>query len=247
MSAHFRSFEGGWRLQCLLVKDHRQERTVDFDFAVVFDEAQFPELVHEKIDASARGANHFRQRLLRNLLKDAIGLVFGAVAGEQEKGAGQPLLTGVEELIDEVFFDTDVPREDVGNEAIGEFVFRMKDTTHFFFVDDEDGGRQDSAGGPHANRLASEAAFSKKVAGAENCDDGFFSAFIEYREPHATFLDIHDAAGGITLREYGRFSLKIRNPFGHPNQFEVDLWVKGDFSLSFHVRSVARPLVDSER
>jgi hypothetical protein len=35
----------------LLVEYHAQERSVDLQAAVVFDEAQFPKLVHEEIDA----------------------------------------------------------------------------------------------------------------------------------------------------------------------------------------------------
>jgi hypothetical protein len=36
---------------CLFVQDYAQERSVDLKSAVVLDEAQFPEFVHEKIDA----------------------------------------------------------------------------------------------------------------------------------------------------------------------------------------------------
>jgi hypothetical protein len=40
-----------WReSSSLLVQDNTQEGIVDVDLAVVFDEAQFPEFVHEKID-----------------------------------------------------------------------------------------------------------------------------------------------------------------------------------------------------
>jgi hypothetical protein len=35
---------------CLVVQHHAQERSVDLQTAVVLDEAQFPELVHEEID-----------------------------------------------------------------------------------------------------------------------------------------------------------------------------------------------------
>ena len=35
----------------LLVEDNTQEGIVDVDLAVVSDEAQFPELVHEQIDS----------------------------------------------------------------------------------------------------------------------------------------------------------------------------------------------------
>ena len=50
----------------LVVEDNTQEGIVDVDLAVVLDEAQFPEFVHEKIDPGPRCANHLRQHLLRN-------------------------------------------------------------------------------------------------------------------------------------------------------------------------------------
>jgi hypothetical protein len=41
------------------VQDNTEEGIVDLNLAVVFDEAQFPEFVHEKIDPGkpARGSN----------------------------------------------------------------------------------------------------------------------------------------------------------------------------------------------
>ena len=36
------------------------------DTAVVLDEAQFPELIHEKIDSGAGRPDHLRQHLLRH-------------------------------------------------------------------------------------------------------------------------------------------------------------------------------------
>ena len=51
----------------LLVKDNTPEGIVDVDLAVVLDEAQFPEFVHEKINPGPRGADHLRQHLLRSL------------------------------------------------------------------------------------------------------------------------------------------------------------------------------------
>ena len=48
----------------LIVEDNTQERTVDVKPAIVLDEAQFLEFVHEKIDPRTRGSDHFRQDLL---------------------------------------------------------------------------------------------------------------------------------------------------------------------------------------
>jgi hypothetical protein len=42
------------------------------------------------------------------------------VARQQQQRAGQPFLTGVEELVDEILLDADIPRQHVREEAIRE-------------------------------------------------------------------------------------------------------------------------------
>src|SRR5260370_38947105 len=87
---------------CLLVKDNTQEGIVDVDLAVVLDKAQFPEFVHEKIDAGPRCANYLRQHLLRNFGEHCLMLALCAIAREQQQRARQPFLTVVEEQFDKV-------------------------------------------------------------------------------------------------------------------------------------------------
>jgi hypothetical protein len=50
-----------------VVQDNAKEGIVDVDLAVVLDETQLPEFVHEEIDPGPRCANHLRQHLLRYL------------------------------------------------------------------------------------------------------------------------------------------------------------------------------------
>ena len=69
-----------WRL---LVEDNTQEGFVDLKSAIVMNEAQFPEFVHEKIDASPRCADHLRQRFLRYFGDQPHRRVFLAVTGQQ--------------------------------------------------------------------------------------------------------------------------------------------------------------------
>src|SRR4029077_4641221 len=69
----------------LLVQNNREQRLVDLDLAVVFDESQFSELVHDEIHAGTRGSHHARQSVLRNFRQYAIRLVLFAIARQQQK------------------------------------------------------------------------------------------------------------------------------------------------------------------
>src|ERR1700692_1896696 len=60
---------------CLLAQDNIQEGSVDMEPAIVFNEAEFLEFVHEKIDPGARCANHLGQHLLRYFGKHLLRLV----------------------------------------------------------------------------------------------------------------------------------------------------------------------------
>jgi hypothetical protein len=56
----------------LVVQNDVQQRVADFQFSVVFDIAQFAELVHEKAHARSRRADHFRKRFLTKLADDRL-------------------------------------------------------------------------------------------------------------------------------------------------------------------------------
>ena len=49
------------------MEDDREEGTVDVHSAVVVNEAQFAELIHEETDAGPRSADHLGQRLWKPL------------------------------------------------------------------------------------------------------------------------------------------------------------------------------------
>src|ERR1700692_3601362 len=73
------------KLVLTLVEDNAQEGRVDVETAIVPNEAQFPEFVHEEIDSGARCPDHFRQRLLRYLGNHLLRLVLLAIASEQQQ------------------------------------------------------------------------------------------------------------------------------------------------------------------
>src|ERR1700691_442909 len=66
-----------------VVQYDAEQRLIYLEPAVVLNESQFLEFVHEEIDARARGANHFGQGLLRYFGNDPLRLFLFAVAGKQ--------------------------------------------------------------------------------------------------------------------------------------------------------------------
>ena len=105
----------------LLVQDECQQRLVDLDPAVVvFDEAEFSKFVHEEIDARARRADDFRQSLLGNVRQFTVWLVLRfSIAAEHEQRPSQAFLTGIEELIDQIFLDSIVVTEHILDKIVG--------------------------------------------------------------------------------------------------------------------------------
>jgi hypothetical protein len=63
------------------VQDNIQQGLVDVNFAVIFDEAQLLEFVHEEVDTRPRCANHLRQFLLRYLGKCRLACEFEDAEG----------------------------------------------------------------------------------------------------------------------------------------------------------------------
>src|SRR6202165_97657 len=97
---------GSW---CTIVQDNIQEGSIDVQPAIVTNEAQFPEFVHEKVASGTRCADHLRQRFLRYFGAHSAGLVDFTIPGKQQKSAGEPFLARIEKLVDQILLDSDVP------------------------------------------------------------------------------------------------------------------------------------------
>ena len=87
---------------------------MDGEFAVVFDEAQLSELVHEKINARAGSAHHFSKGGLADFGDfRSFGDSTIAEAGKEKEDSSEALFAGIEQLVDEVFLIADVPGQQV--------------------------------------------------------------------------------------------------------------------------------------
>src|SRR6476469_9964202 len=68
----------------LIVQDHAEEGSIDFEIAVVIDEAEISELVHEEIDARTGRPDHFCQGLLGDLGDALLRSLLIAVPRQQQ-------------------------------------------------------------------------------------------------------------------------------------------------------------------
>src|SRR6185503_1487859 len=68
-----------------VVQDDAEERAVDLEPAVVLDQPELPELVHEEVHARAGRPDHFRQRLLRDLRQRVLWIDLAVPRQQQER------------------------------------------------------------------------------------------------------------------------------------------------------------------
>ncbi len=84
---------GPWNVS--VVEDNIEERSVDFEPAVVFNEAQLSKLVHKVTDPCPSSADHLCQGLLTDPRNHRLALSIFTKMGKQQQDPGQPLLAGV--------------------------------------------------------------------------------------------------------------------------------------------------------
>ena len=102
------------------------------------------------------------------------------VARQQQQRTGEPFLARVEELIDQILLDADVPRQHVREEAIRERGPGVELTDHVGLLDADDRGARHRRRGRHPPRLARQAALAEKVTRLEDGDDGLFAGVREH-------------------------------------------------------------------
>jgi hypothetical protein len=95
----------------LVVQDHAQEAAVNRQppgEAFVIDKAQLLELIHEMTDPRPSRADHLRQVFLIDSGMYSFSSTFLPKMSQQQENPSQTLLAGVEKLIDEIPFESDV-------------------------------------------------------------------------------------------------------------------------------------------
>src|SRR3979411_484255 len=100
------------------------------DFSVVFDEAQFAEFVHEKAHPRSGRANHLRQRFLTERSHDRLRLAFLPEICKQKEKPSETLFARIEQLVDQVLFDSAVPSQQIRHEQLRKLWLLMNGGDH---------------------------------------------------------------------------------------------------------------------
>ena len=67
-------------------------------------------------------------------------------------------------MIDQIFFVSDVPRQQVGHEQVGQFVFPMERLHHGLLIDSQNSAIRHCGRRPHAKRLTGQRTFTEELA-----------------------------------------------------------------------------------
>jgi len=159
-------------------------------------------LVHERAYPRPCGAHQLGQGFLAHLL-DNDGFLFSILTkvGKQQEDPGQSLLTRVEQLIDQVFLEPNVAREQVDDEPLSEGRMLMQDLDHRRFLDPQQGDIRDGRRGRDPARLPSQTSLAKEITGPQQADDGRFPSMRHYGQLDPARPDKEHGIGRGPLRE----------------------------------------------
>src|SRR4030081_1750034 len=185
----------------LFGQNDAQQGAMDLEVAVVADETHLTKLVHEMADARSWGADHLGERLLADLRCHGLRPALLAKIRQQQEHPGQSLLGRVEELIDQVRFDSGIPRQDMRDEHLGECGLVPEDALDFGLLDLHRHAFRHCDRCRQTLRLSDQASLAEELVRPEDCHNGLL-AFRGYdSDLHLARLDIMDRIRGIALRE----------------------------------------------
>ena len=105
---------------------------MNFQLAVVFDQAQLPKFVHENIHARPGRSNQRGKRLLVHLYGYRFLTKVVVIIGQQQESTCQPHLAGIEQLVDQVRFNSGGPSQKMSEKVVGKLLVLMKKANYDF-------------------------------------------------------------------------------------------------------------------
>jgi len=172
---------------------------VDFDAAVVVDEAQLSKFVHEETHARPRRSDHLCKRLLADFRDHRLGCPFLAEVRQQQEHSGKTFLARIEKLIDEIRFNANSPTQKMGNEHLGELRFLMDHLDNSRFFQSSDDGVRHRRDRRYTLRLPGKTSLAEELVRPKNRDNRFLALLRNDGELRLAFLDVEDRIAGVPL------------------------------------------------
>src|SRR5437016_13032699 len=111
---------------------------------------------------------------------------------EHKKHTGQSLFAGIEQLVDQVLFITDIAGQQIRQEHIGKSRFPMKRGHHRLLLDPQKLAVRHCSRRSHTESLACQRAFPKKLPRTQYSDRGFLASAGHDSELVLTVLNMVD-------------------------------------------------------
>ncbi|MGA2355067.1 MAG: hypothetical protein ABSG02_11245 [Terriglobales bacterium] len=168
--------------------------------AVVVDEPFLLERTHKFAHPCAGGTNHLRQGSLAHL-QGILGLGFLCYFPKQQQSPCQSLFAEIEELICQVFFDSNNSGKQICIKQRCKLRVALERAKRPLLLQASDMGRPNRSRRVHSQRLPSKTTFAKKATSRQDCDYRFFAARSAHRELHRAALDVEHSIGSVPLRK----------------------------------------------
>src|SRR5882757_4112769 len=231
-------------LRRLVPQDDTQQRAVNLQMAVVLDEAQLPEFVHELADTGTCRADDLSQCLLADRGGDRLRPAVLTEIRKNEQRTCKALFARVEELVDEVLLDPAVAGQQVGHEQLAKRRLGMQNTDHLGLADPHHFALDHSACCGQAQRLADQAAFAEEVARPEDRDHRFLALLGRDNDLDLALLDVENGLSRARLQEDDVFLAIVGHRAAATHRGEKRLRIKGGLtvglSVVFHSHAPAR-------
>src|ERR1700730_1065658 len=167
----------------------------------IVNEAQLPEPVHDKVNPRPSCAHHLCQSLLTDFGNCNFGLSVLAEVSQQEKNASKSFLAGIEKLIKQILFVSDVPCQQKCHEHFGKRMFPVKHFHHGLLIDSHHRAIGHCGCGAQAERLPYKATIFEKITLVQNAYCGFLPPPRHNGELHLSFLYVKNSIGRVALNK----------------------------------------------
>src|SRR5579859_6796791 len=122
---------------------------------------------------------------------------------QEQENPSQTLLAGVEKLVHQVLFVSDIARQETSEEQLRNIVLFVEQARHPEFVNFNQAAIGHRHCRRHAQRLPCQAPFSKELTRDQKGDDALFALTGGDGKLHLAAPDEENGISGLSLRENG--------------------------------------------